>query len=173
MYEVRIYGDPILRVKAKTVTKFDERLRTLAQEMTETMREKDGVGLAATQVGISQRMIVIDPSGGEKEPIVLVNPEITEFSEESEEHEEGCLSFPGFSLKITRPAIVSAKAQDTTGREFTIENADGLLARVLQHEIDHLNALLIIDRISLLQRQLISGKLKKLVRDQSENLQPA
>jgi peptide deformylase len=162
MFDIVLYGDPILRKKAKPVTVFDKKLKAFLDEMTETMMEFDGLGLAAPQVGDSRRIVVIDTTKGEAPPIALINPEFTYKSEELEEREEGCLSFPDLHLDIKRPAVVSVKAYDEKGKEFTIEKADGLLCRAFQHEIDHCDGLLIIDQVSLLQRKLLSGKLKKI-----------
>lgn len=168
MFEIRIYGDPFLRKTAEPVTRFDEALKQFAEEMVITMREKDGVGLAATQVGRSVRLVVVDPTGGEREPLVLINPVVTAVSKELVEEEEGCLSVPTIREAIERPARVSVTALDTNGKESAIENAEGLLARALQHEIDHLNGILFIDHLSPLRRKLISGKLKKLAKSGGE-----
>ncbi len=162
MFDVIYFGDPILRRKAKPVSVFDDRLRLFVEEMIETMKENDGVGLAAPQVGESKRIITIDATRGEAAPLVLVNPEFTFLSEELEEREEGCLSFPDIHLNIKRPAIVSVKAFDEVGKEFQIDKATDLLARAIQHELDHLDGLLIVDHVSLVQRKLLSGKLKKI-----------
>jgi peptide deformylase len=162
MFDIIYYGDPILRKKAKPVSVFDGKLKKFVEEMIETMIQNDGVGLAAPQVGISKRIVVIDATKGEVPPIVLVNPEFTYLSDNVVEREEGCLSFPDIHLNIKRPEIVSVKAFDETGKEFHIDKAADLLARALQHEIDHLDGLLIIDQVSLLQRKMLSGKLKKI-----------
>ena len=164
MFEIRIYGDPVLRKTAEPVRSFDRELRRFAGEMIATMREKDGVGLAATQVGESIKLAVIDVSRGENDPVVLINPVIFFSSVDLVEEEEGCLSIPTVRLKVKRPSIVSVKAQDFDGKEFVIEQSTGLLARALQHEIDHLNGIFFVDHVSLLQRRLISGKLKKLAK---------
>jgi peptide deformylase len=166
MFDILFYGDPILRKKAKPVTAFDGALSEFAEEMIQTMMERDGVGLAAPQVGKSVQLVVIDATKGEKPPLVLVNPVFTYLSKEKEEREEGCLSFPDIHLDIKRPSIVSVKAQDVHGQECTIEKADGLLARALLHEIDHLNGLLIIDQVSVIQRKLLSGRLKKIAQSE-------
>ncbi len=168
MLAIHIFGDPILRKTAKLVTRFDEELKRFADEMTVTMREKDGVGLAATQTGKSVKMAVVDTSGGERKPYVLINPEITFSSEALSEEEEGCLSVPTIRLMVKRPSCVSVKAKGIDGKEFVIERAEGLMARVLQHEIDHLNGILFIDHVSPLQRRLINGKLKKLAKSGGE-----
>ena len=164
MFEVRLYGDPVLRKKAIPVISFDEKLKTFVDEMIETMIEQDGVGLAAPQVGDSIRLAVIDPTGGVSDPLVLINPEITFFSDDKVDADEGCLSLPDITLKINRSVRVSVKALDENGKEYIIENAEGLLARALQHEIDHLDGLMIVDHVSALQRKMISGKLKKMAK---------
>jgi peptide deformylase len=168
MLYVRYYGDPILRRKADRVAVFDDSLREFIKEMVVAMREYDGVGLAAPQVGSSIQLAVIEPSRETGQIFVLINPEVIYASKEIVEHEEGCLSFPDLHLKFSRPKMVSVKAFDEFGREYTIENAEDLLCRALQHEIDHLNGLFIIDHISLLQRKLLKGKLKKISELQSE-----
>jgi peptide deformylase len=168
MFEIRIYGDPILRMTGKPVTAFDAELKEFIDRLTVTMREKDGVGLAAPQVGRSIKLAVIDATGGERPPLVLINPKITYAFNELVEEEEGCLSIPTIRLNVKRPARVSVKALDGAGKEFTIEQAEGLLARVLQHEIDHLNGIMFVDHLSPLQRGLISGKLKKLAKSGGE-----
>jgi peptide deformylase len=162
MLDIVYYGDPILRKKARRVSIFDGKLKALVDEMLETMVAHDGVGLAAPQIGESMRIMVIDATRGEAPPLVLVNPEFTYTSEEVVEREEGCLSFPDIHLDIKRPAVVSVKALDETGREFAIEKATDLFARALLHEMDHLDGLLIIDQVSLLQRKLLSSKLRKI-----------
>jgi peptide deformylase len=168
MQRVRYYGDPILRKKADRVMIFDDSLREFIDEMVVTMREYDGVGLAAPQVGNSIQLAVIEPVRDAGGVIVLINPEIISASKELVEHEEGCLSFPDLHIKLSRPKMVSVKAYDEFGKEFIVENAEDLLCRALQHEIDHLNGLFIIDHISLLQRKLLKGKLKKISEMQSE-----
>jgi len=162
MRDIVYYGDPILRKKAKPVVAFNAQIGSLVEDMIETMMANDGIGLAAPQVGESKRIVVIDTTRGEIPPLVFVNPEIIFASEELEDREEGCLSFPDIHLNIKRPAVVSVKAFDASGKEFLIENASDLLARAIQHEIDHLDGLLIIDHVTLLQRKLLSGKLKKI-----------
>lgn len=168
MQRIRIYGDPVLRKTAVTVDKFDDALQTFIDDMIETMVVEDGVGLAANQVGEPLRVAVIDTTGGEESPIVLINPEITERSEEIIEADEGCLSLPGISLPVKRPAEVTVTALDRNGQPFTVNKAGGLLARALQHEIDHLNGILFIDHVSSLQRTMISGKLKKMAKTGSD-----
>jgi peptide deformylase len=158
------YGDPVLKKTAVPVEAFDEGLAELASGMVEAMRLKDGVGLAAPQVGVPLRLFVVDASeeGEEGEPYVVVNPEFVYLSDEKAECEEGCLSLPGISLKVVRHARVSVKARNERGEEYLIENAEGLLSRALQHENDHLNGILLIDRVSPVQRGLLRSKLKKI-----------
>ena len=168
MFDIRIYGDPILRKTAVPVTSFDDTLKRFVEEMILTMREKDGVGLAANQVGKAIRVVVIDPTAGEKDPYVLINPELTYLSGETDDDEEGCLSVPTIRLKVNRSKVVSAKAFDANGKEVVIEKAEGIFARALQHELDHLNGILFVDRVSLLQRRLVGGKLKKLAKSGDE-----
>jgi peptide deformylase len=168
MFEIRIYGDPILRKTAIPVTSFDNTLKRFVEEMTVTMRTKDGIGLAANQVGKAIRVVVIDPTAGEREPYVLINPELTYLSDETIDEEEGCLSIPTIRLKVRRSKVVSAKALDADGKEILIEKAEGILARALQHEIDHLNGIMFVVRVSLLQRRLVSAKLKKLAKSGDE-----
>ena len=169
MMSVRIYGDPVLRKTASQVEVFDEKLGKFVDEMTETMLEEDGVGLAANQVGVARQVAVIDTTGGEQPPLVLINPVITGKSEEIVESDEGCLSLPGITLPVKRPAQVSVEAVDQYGKPFSIRDASGLLARALQHEIDHLNGILFVDHVSALQRTMVSGKLKKLAKTGSVN----
>ena len=143
---IRTLGDPILRSKASPVSMFDEELARLAEDMHETMRAAPGVGLAATQVGRLLRMFVYD-SGDEGGRGTLVNPSITWMSEETDEAEEGCLSLPGTYYPVTRATSVKVRAQDVTGAPIEKEG-EGFLARIFQHEIDHLDGVLFIDRAS-------------------------
>jgi len=140
--------------------------------MFETMYKRGGVGLAANQVGVLKRVVVIDINSGKenqgKEKIVLINPEIVALEGE-EIKEEGCLSLPGLYRKVKRAAFVKVKAQNLDGEEFTIEG-EGLLARALQHEIDHLNGIVFIDRLSPLQKRLALEKFKKLKRQYERRL---
>ncbi|MBD3321513.1 MAG: peptide deformylase [Chitinivibrionales bacterium] len=173
MFDICIYGNPVLRKKAREISVFDDELRGFVEEMTETMKVKDGVGLAAPQVDTSVRIAVVDTTGGEQEPSVLINPRITSFSEEREDFEEGCLSIPDIRLKVNRPSRVSVTAFDIDGKQYTIENADGLLARAVQHEIDHLDGILFVDRVSPVTRQLVAGKLKKMAKSQKAGTKAA
>jgi peptide deformylase len=172
MLDVLNYGSPVLRRVATPVTHFDASLKRFAKEMAETMVSRDGLGLAAPQVGRSIRMIVVDTSHGEEDPIVLLNPEITWSSETKEEREEGCLSLPDINIKVTRPVSVSVRAQNVDGKPIVFEKAEGMLARALQHETDHLDGKMIVDYASALQRQLLNSKLRKMAKAQKD-LEPA
>jgi len=159
--EIIKYGNSTLVKKAEPVEKVDQEVLEIVQNMVQTMHAAPGLGLAAPQVNISKRIIIIDLSAGEKKEdlIVLINPELV--SQEGEVvSEEGCLSVPGFQEKVARPLRVVVKGLDLEGKEKVIE-AENLLARVLCHEIDHLNGKLFIERISSLKRTLIKRKLSK------------
>jgi peptide deformylase len=144
---ILIYPDPFLLKKAAPVSRVDDTIRELVRDLFETMRAASGVGLAATQIGVGKRVIVVDISHVEEElaPLALVNPEVVE-SKGLEEGTEGCLSIPGVEGVVPRAEFILVKAQDEQGRPVQIP-AHGLLARVLQHEIDHLDGILFIDRI--------------------------
>lgn len=158
------YPSPELEKVCTPITNFNSELRQLANDMLETMYSAPGIGLAAPQVGVNTRLIVVDITAGHEEghQFVLVNPEVTEFSGKQKE-EEGCLSIPGLTATVERPSWVRVRAQDLEGNEFEIE-ADELLARVLCHEIDHLEGILYLDRLSPLKRDLLKRKIKKLIR---------
>lgn len=154
--EIKKYPDPILRRKCQSVKIFDENFKNLCAEMFKTMEVNRGLGLAASQVGQSLDFFIIDLDG---QKMIFVNPEIT-VKKEFEIFEEGCLSFPGLFIKIKRPKKIELKFQDENGQEKTIK-ADGLLARVIQHELDHLRGILFIDKLPWLKRISIAKKLKK------------
>ena len=163
--QLRYYGDPILRKRASEVHDFDPQLRAEAEAMIDTMYEAAGVGLAGPQVGLEKRLLVAlqmeDPDDNEAEPIVMVNPEILERSPENWVFEEGCLSIPGIRGEVTRPERVRVRYQDVDGRSHEIE-VDDMFARVIQHEIDHLDGKLFIDYLSMGERTLLKPKLKKI-----------
>ena len=162
IYAIVKYGDPVLEKPAKTITTFDAELAELAEDMFATMYAAQGIGLAAPQIGKSIRLAVVDVTGG-KNPeakIVLVNPEIIAGEGEKRE-EEGCLSIPGFRGYVVRPQFVTIKAQDAKNTHFEIRGED-LLARAFCHEIDHLNGILFLQHLSMLKRDLIRRKIKKL-----------
>ena len=162
--QLRYYGDPVLRKRAEPVQKITEAEIKLAEEMLMTLYATgNGIGLAATQVGILKQFLIVDLSENEDdgiEPLFLFNPEILSAEGESVA-EEGCLSIPDLRADVRRPEKIVVKTMNLRSKEIQFE-ADGLLARVLQHEIDHLNGTLFIDRISGLKRQLLRGELKKL-----------
>ena len=162
IYPVVKYGNAVLEKTAKPIEKFDEELAKLCQDMFESMYAAKGVGLAAPQVGIAKRLAVIDVTVG-KNPeakIVLANPEIIHAEGEQRE-EEGCLSVPGFRGNVARPQYVTVRAQDATGKTFEM-NGEGLLARAFCHEIDHLDGVLFVKHLSLLKRDLIRRRIRKL-----------
>lgn len=159
--EVRMMGDPVLREVAAPVAELTPELRTLVADMFDTMYAQDGVGLAAPQVGVGQRIIVVDPREPETRPFALVNPHIVSFSEELDRAEEGCLSIPGLKEIVERPAAVEVAGLDRDGQAVRMA-ASGLLARILQHEIDHLDGILFIDRVSPLKRKLLLGRWLKV-----------
>ncbi|MBV8212234.1 MAG: peptide deformylase [Verrucomicrobia bacterium] len=175
--EIVIYGDPVLRKKGKQIDKITEEIRTLAQDMIETMHDAHGVGLAAQQVGESIQLTVVDVSDSESRPsrmwidgqevdpkehmpLILLNPQL-ELSRETEIGAEGCLSFPEITADISRAERVKVKALDLDGNPVSFE-AEGLLARAVQHETDHLNGILFIDRMSSAAKATLGSKLKKL-----------
>lgn len=157
---IRIYGDEVLRKKCRFIKSFDERLRRLVADMFETMYESNGIGLAAPQIGILRKVIVVDTmEPGEK--MALVNPKIDYWSEERHAMKEGCLSIPGVEGEVVRPTRIHIKANDVDGNEIEFE-AEGLLARVIQHEVDHLNGILFIDHLTTSERETVSRKLQEL-----------
>lgn len=158
--DILVFPHPNLRKVAKKVAEFDDGIRDLVKDMFETMYKAPGIGLAATQIDVHQRILVIDVSENKDKPLVFINPELLE-SEGEEEHEEGCLSVPGFYETVKRPGIVRVKAFNEQGELFEMD-ADGLLAVCIQHEIDHLNGKVFIDYVSALKRNRIRKKLEKL-----------
>lgn len=158
------YGNPILHQIAKPVVSFDKKLLALSKNMIETMYAAQGVGLAAPQVGILTRLMVIDPTAGEKKNAltVLVNPKIISVEGDQFE-EEGCLSIPNFSERVHRPQRVVVSARGIDNKEQMVEG-EGLLSRILIHEIDHLNGVLFIDHVSSIKRDIIKRKIRKKVR---------
>jgi peptide deformylase len=176
--EIVIYGDPVLRAKGKRIQKTDEAIRQLAADMLETLHEANGVGLAAQQVGEALQLTVIDVSEAENRPskmwidgkevdpkehmpLILLNPEL-ELSRETEMGPEGCLSFPEISADIGRAAHIKVRAEGLDGEPIEFE-AEGLLSRAAQHELDHLNGILFIDRMNSATKVSLGSKLKKLV----------
>jgi peptide deformylase len=159
--EVRLFGDPVLREPASPVARVTNAVQSLIEDMFETMYKEDGVGLAAPQVGVSERIIVVDPREEGVRPFALLNPEVLSTSEETDRSEEGCLSLPGLKDIVERPSKVTVAGMSPDGEPRTID-AEGLLARILQHEVDHLNGVLFIDRVSPLKRRMLLSKWQKL-----------
>lgn len=177
--------NPLLKVTAKPVTVIDEDVLTILDDMMETMYHANGIGLAATQIAIDKRLIVMDCGKTKFEtqntseeynkkikdeqiepfPIKMINPEIISLDENLEEREEGCLSIPGYNAKIKRPSSLKVKYTDENKKDKIID-AEGLLATCIQHEIDHLNGILFIDHLSKLKREII---LKKAIKEYSKN----
>tara|TARA_Y100001958_G_C21081384_1_gene437608 strand:+ start:355 stop:879 length:525 start_codon:yes stop_codon:yes gene_type:complete len=164
--KIVIEPDPILRDKSEIIEKVDDELRTLLDDMLETMYAAPGIGLAAVQIGILKRLIVIDISKDKekKNPLFLINPKIISRSKKTSVYEEGCLSLPGYFAEIERPAECQIKFVDYNGKEKEL-SADGLLATCIQHEVDHLNGVLFIDYLSKLKRDMI---VKKLIKHKKE-----
>ena len=161
---VLCYPDPRLHKVAKPVAQVDARIKKIVADMADTMYEAPGVGLAATQVDIHERIVVIDVSDEQNELMVFINPEIIWASAETKSWREGCLSVPEFYDEVERPAQIRLKALDLDGKEFEIE-ADGLLAVCLQHELDHLQGKVFVEYLSLLKRTRISQKMKKRAKE--------
>jgi peptide deformylase len=179
---LRFYGDPVLRQKSTPVAAVDDRLRKLADDMVETMHGEDGIGLAAQQVGETISLCVVDvPAKGDTDeagtrlnpdvamPMTLFNPEIVETSDETDVYEEGCLSFPEIRAPVTRPSEVVVRWTDRDGTKRE-QRLRGLVARCVQHEMDHLAGVLICDRMSAVKKVTLSGKLKRLKRETEEAL---
>ncbi|OIQ70820.1 peptide deformylase [mine drainage metagenome] len=154
------YPDPRLYTVAKPVAKVDARVQALVSDMLDTMYAFNGVGLAATQIDVHERIIVMDTSEERNRPMVLINPEVLQRSAECKEWEEGCLSVPGIYDKVTRPDTVRIRALDAQGEAFEIE-ADGLTAVCIQHEMDHLLGKMFVDYLSPLKRSRIKTKMLK------------
>jgi peptide deformylase len=163
--KIHTYPDPVLREKVETVKDFDDSLRQLAHDLVETMYDAPGAGLAANQIGVCLRVVAIDitDNGEEKKSLILVNPEIIN-KEGSQIHEEGCLSVRDLTANVERYRKLQIRAQDLDGKTWEFP-AEDFFARVIQHELDHLNGVLFIDHLSPLKRTLYKRRLKKLLRD--------
>ena len=159
--KLRFMGDPVLREKAEPVAGVTAEVRTLIGDMFDTMYAEEGVGLAAPQVGIGLRVIVIDPRENDIEPFALINPQIVRLGDEVGRDEEGCLSIPGLKEIVERPTTVVVEAMNPDGEPVSIDAA-GLLARILQHEVDHLDGILFLDRVSALKRKLLLNRWQKV-----------
>ncbi len=162
--DIVIYPEEVLATRGERVEEITPEIRELVADMVETMYAAPGVGLAAQQVGVALQVAVVDVTSGEEpdQLLVLINPEITA-QEGSQVDEEGCLSFPGIAEMLERPMKVTLRAQDLEGEEFEVQS-EGFLARAFCHEIDHLNGVLFIDRMSSLKRQFVRRKIRKAVR---------
>lgn len=160
MLDIYTLDDEVLREETKKVISFDSSLRMLIDAMFDTLIEADGVGLAAPQVGVSKKFFVVDLRRGDDSKYVFINPEIIETSIEEGPYEEGCLSIPGFYREVIRPLRVRVQAQEVNGKYFTID-ADGLLARVIQHENDHLNKTLFIDHLTPEEKEKVEKAFRK------------
>ena len=157
------FPDPRLRIVAKPVERVDDEIRRLVDDMFETMYAAPGIGLAATQVNVHKRVVVMDVAEQGNEPLVFINPEVTVLEGGERDFSEGCLSVPGFHELVRRPENIIDKALDRDGTAFEMR-PDGLLAVCIQHELDHLNGKLFVDYLSVLKRQRIRSKLEKLHR---------
>jgi peptide deformylase len=157
--------DPILRTQSSAVEQVDDDMRRLIDDMLETMYEAPGIGLAAIQVAVPKRLLVLDVTDKDEErnPIAMINPEVLRLGDESRVYEEGCLSIPDVLVDIERPSTVTVRYIDREGKQQEL-NADGLLATAIQHEIDHLDGKLIIDFLSRLKRDMVVRRFKKQVR---------
>ncbi|OHV73388.1 peptide deformylase [Ensifer sp. LCM 4579] len=157
-----ILPDPILRQMSAPLETIDDEVRRLADDMLETMYDAPGIGLAAIQIGVPRRLLVLDVTkeGEERKPFVFINPKVVRSSDERSVYEEGCLSIPDYYAEVERPAAITVEYLDRDGKQQSIE-ADGLLATCLQHEIDHLNGVLFIDHISKLKRDMVIRKFTK------------
>ena len=163
--EIVLMGDPVLREEAEQVSAFDRELKALVRDMYETMYHAEGVGLAAPQIGISKRVIVIDLRKDDEPDarLALINPSVVWSSDETEKSPEGCLSIPGLEEVVQRPLGIQVEASDVHGAPISVD-AGALLARVLQHEIEHLDGKLLLDRLNRVKRELIKRRLKKLAK---------
>lgn len=162
------FPDPRLKTKAKPVAEITKATSIIIDDMLATMYDEKGVGLAATQVDIHQRIVVMDVSENNDQPIVLINPEIIAKSNETLVNEEGCLSVPGVYAKVNRHTSCTVKALDRDGKEFTLDGEE-LLSICIQHELDHLNGILFVDYLSPLKRQRIKTKLEKEAKFEKDN----
>ncbi|UCG61536.1 MAG: peptide deformylase [Candidatus Zixiibacteriota bacterium] len=157
-----IFGDPVLREVSQPVEEFNQEVKDLVSDLTDTLKKARGLGLSAVQIGVLKRVFIVDLSAVDitAKPQVFINPEIIESDGETE-YEEGCLSFPGIYQKITRASKIRVRALDLTGQPFELE-VEGLAARAIQHEYDHLEGKLFIDYLSPLAKTMLKGRLKKL-----------
>ena len=163
--EIRVYGDNILRIKGEQVGEFGNELAPFIEQMVETMLVEGGVGLAAPQVGVSKRIAVVNPEPKNSESLItMVNPRIVSVSSETISFEEGCLSVPDIRANVIRPDSIEVAYQDGEGREHRMK-MDGTIARIIQHEVDHLDGILFVYRLSLATKALIRSKLRRLLHE--------
>jgi peptide deformylase len=170
IHDIVLLGDPVLKTRATEVTVFDKALEALVEDMFETMYHAEGIGLAAPQIGVSQRILVVDVRARDNEAagrIALVNPTIVSSSDETDRSAEGCLSIPGLEEVVERSWKVEVRGLNVAGEPVRFE-AEALLSRALQHEIDHLDGILFLDRVSPLKRRMLMAKWKKL-REEAES----
>lgn len=160
---IRIYGDKVLREKGQEVEEFGSELAPFLEQMVETMLREGGVGLAAPQVGVSKRVAVVNPEPKNSETLIaMINPRIVAVSSETTSFEEGCLSVPDIRCNVIRPTSIELAYHDGEGREHRME-VDGIIARIIQHEVDHLDGILFVDRLSIATKTLIRSKLRNLL----------
>ncbi|MDR0304165.1 MAG: peptide deformylase [Chitinispirillales bacterium] len=163
--KLEIYGSKTLRQKSKEVNSFDETLIEFGNKLRKLMYEYDGVGIAAPQIGKLIRVIAVDIPNTEKESVVLVNPKIIWTSQETQTDSEGCLSIPDIRAAVNRPLSISVSAFSTNGEQISLEKISGFFARIIQHEMDHLDGILFTDKIDPLKRALLLSKLKKIAKE--------
>jgi peptide deformylase len=167
--EVKLLGDPVLRTRAPELPLEDggpvpEEVQKLIADMFDTMYAEEGIGLAAPQIGVSTRVIVVDPREEGFEPFALINPRVLEVSDEQDRAEEGCLSMPGLREVVERPVHCVVEGLDREGKRARVE-AEGLVARILQHEVDHIDGIMFLDRVSPLKRRMLLKKWQKVKPD--------
>ena len=165
LLDILEFPDPRLRTQAKPVENVDDSIRTLIDDMFETMYAAPGIGLAATQINVHLQVVVMDISEDQSEPLVFINPEVTVIGEDTRDYDEGCLSVPGFYETVARPAQIRVNALGRDGKAFEME-PDDLLAVCIQHELDHLQGKLFVDYVSPLKRNRIRKKLEKIHKQQ-------
>lgn len=168
--KIEMLGSDVLRRRAAEIDEVDDGLRTLIRDMFDTMYEAEGIGLAGPQVGVERRVVVVDVREEGSTPMALVNPRIVETASETDKADEGCLSIPGVSGVVERSVAVVVEALSETGEPLRIE-ADGLLARCLQHEIDHLDGVLFVDRLSPLKRNMVLKRYRTLLAEEQKKAQ--
>lgn len=174
-FDMTLYPAPVLRKQAEPITSFDAELAEIVRAMFERMEKSNGVGLAAPQVGLKKRILVVNHSGDPRDNLVLINPELVSRSGPQVYFDEGCLSFPGIYVEIRRPERVRVKAVDLEGKPFEAEY-DGLISRIIQHEHDHLEGILLVDRMTPADKHRNRGALDNLVenyRRAAEKTEPA